>query len=234
MPSAKELAKALAYRGEIRNTPQNSFLGAIANFLAPVSEFADRDKLPGSIPLLGGMSFADLSGLKGAESLVRDMSYGKSPVRGATLNTVKVDPRLLDLAAVSGGAMIPVGKALGKAALREAALDPRMSVSHGLLDTTGLENRGRDLIRGKAEELAQRMHEAGVTVDLQHSGSAAGPSSYIKVVGMPDIRISGHSKGAFNSGGVLNVASPEEFDNVLAMAIKKQQKYKKNKTNIKN
>ena len=228
MPSAKELAKALAHQGEIRNTPQNSFLGGIANFLSPVSEFADRDKLPGSIPLLGGMSFADLSGLKGSQSLIEDMSYGKSPVRGATLNTAKVDPRLLDLAAVSG-AMIPVGKALGKAALREAALDPRMSVSHGLLDTTGLENRGRDLIRGKAEELAQRMHEAGVTVDLQHSGSAAGPSSYIKVVGMPDIRISGHSKGAFNSGGVLNVASPEEFDNVLAMAIKKQQKYNSQK-----
>ena len=120
MPSPKELAKALAYRGEIRNTPQNSFLGGVANFLSPVSEFADRDKLPGSIPLLGGMSFADLSGLKGSQSLIEDMSYGKSPVRGATLNTVKVDPRLLDVAAVSG-AMIPVGKALGKAALREGA-----------------------------------------------------------------------------------------------------------------
>ena len=139
MPSAKELAKALAYRGEIRNTPQNSFLGGVANFLAPVSEFADRDKLPGSIPLLGGMSFADLSGLKGAQSLVNDMSYGTPPIRGASLQTAKVDPRVLDLAGVSG-AMIPVGKALGKAALREgarqietgtgigrAALNPRMS-----------------------------------------------------------------------------------------------------------
>ena len=120
MPSPKELAKALAYRGEIRNTPQNSFLGGVANFLAPVSEFADRDKLPGSIPLLGGMSFADLSGLKGAQSLVNDMSYGKSPISGASLQTTKVDPRVLDLAGVSG-AMIPVGKALGKAALREGA-----------------------------------------------------------------------------------------------------------------
>ena len=136
MPSAKELAKALAYRGEIRNTPQNSFLGGVANFLAPVSEFADRDKLPGSIPLLGGMSFADLSGLKGAESLVRDMSYGKSPVRGATLNTVKVDPRLLDLAAVSG-AMIPVGKALGKAALRNVAeqVQNRTGIARYMPDT---------------------------------------------------------------------------------------------------
>ena len=139
MPSPKELAKALAYRGEIRNTPQNSFLGGVANFLAPVSEFADRDKLPGSIPLLGGMSFADLSGLKGAQSLVNDMSYGTPPIRGASLQTAKVDPRVLDLAGVSG-AMIPVGKALGKAALKKAAeqietgtdigraaLNPRMS-----------------------------------------------------------------------------------------------------------
>jgi len=141
MPSPKELAKALAQQGEIRNTPQNSFLGGVANFLSPVSEFADRDKLPESIPLLGGMSFADLSGLKGTQSLVNDISYGKPPIRGATLNTVKVDPRLLDVAAVSG-AMIPVGKALGKAALREGArqietgtgvlgrnvMNPRMSV----------------------------------------------------------------------------------------------------------
>ena len=142
MPSPKELAKALAYRGEIRNTPQNSFLGGVANFLSPVSEFLDRGKLPESIPLLGGMSAADVTGVKGTESLVRDMSYGTPPIRGASLQTAKVDPRVLDLAGVSG-AMIPVGKALGKAALREgarqietgtgigrAALDPRMMAVH--------------------------------------------------------------------------------------------------------
>ena len=139
MPSPKELAKALAYRGEIRNTPQNSFLGGVANFLAPVSEFADQYKISDRIPFLGGMSAADLTGLKGAQSLVNDMSYGKSPISGASLQTTKVDPRVIDLAGVSG-AMMPIGKALGKAALREgarqiemgtgigrAALNPRMS-----------------------------------------------------------------------------------------------------------
>jgi hypothetical protein len=120
MPSAKELAKALAYRGEIRNTPQNSFLGGVANFLAPVSEFADQYKISDRIPFLGGMSAADLTGLKGAQSLVNDMSYGKSPISGASLQTTKVDPRVIDLAGVSG-AMMPIGKALGKAALREGA-----------------------------------------------------------------------------------------------------------------
>ena len=78
----------------------------------------------------------------------------------------------------------------------------------GLFDTAGLENGGRELIQGKADELAQKLRDSGVTVDLQHSGSKAGPSSYIRVVGMPEIRISGHSKGVFNSGGVLNIASP--------------------------
>ena len=140
MPSPKQLAKALAYRGEIRNTSRNRLLGGVADVLSPVSEFADQYKISDRIPFLGGMSAADLTGLKGAQSLVNDMSYGKSPISGASLQTTKVDPRVIDLAGVSG-AMIPVGKALGKAALREgarqietgtgigrAALDPRMSI----------------------------------------------------------------------------------------------------------
>ena len=173
MPSAKELAKALAYQGEIRNQPRNRFLGGVADFLAPVSEFADRDKLPESIPLLGGMSFADLSGLKGTESLVRDMSHGKSPVRGATLNTAKVDPRLLDLAAVSG-AMIPVGKALGKAALREGArqietgtgvlgskvMNPRMNMFAG---------EGAKTADKQALKVAKDMKAAGVPDEAIHA-----------------------------------------------------------------
>ena len=136
MPSPKELAKALAYQGEIRNTSRNRLLGGVADLLAPVSEFADRDKLPESIPLLGGMSFADLSGLKGAQSLVNDMSYGTPPIRGASLQTAKVDPRVLDLAGVSG-AMIPVGKALGKAALREGAkqVQNRTGIARYMPDT---------------------------------------------------------------------------------------------------
>lgn len=120
MPSPKELAKALAYQGEIRNQPQNRLLGGVADALAPVSEFADQYKISDRIPFLGGLSAADLTGLKGAQSLVNDMSYGTPPIRGASLQTTKVDPRVLDLAGVTG-AMMPVAKNLGKAALREGA-----------------------------------------------------------------------------------------------------------------
>ena len=177
MPSAKELAKALAYRGEIRNTPQNSFLGGVANFLAPVSEFADRDKLPGSIPLLGGMSFADL-GLKGAQSLVNDMSYGTPPIRGASLQTAKVDPRLLDLAGVSG-AMIPVGKALGKAALREGAR--QIETGTGVLGRNVMNPKMSAVPEGitsrQVRELIDK-NSPGESLDFDALRSAIGGNSY--------------------------------------------------------
>jgi len=120
MATPAQLAQALSHQGEIRNQPQNRFLGGVADVLKPVSEFLDRDKISDRIPFLGGLSAADLTGLKGAQSLVNDMSYGTPPIRGASLQTAKVDPRVLDLAGVSG-AMMPAAKSLGKAALREGA-----------------------------------------------------------------------------------------------------------------
>ena len=173
MPSPKELAKALAYQGEIRNTSRNRLLGGVADLLAPVSEFADRDKLPESIPLLGGMSFADLSGLKGAQSLVNDMSYGTPPIRGASLQTAKVDPRVLDLAGVSG-AMIPVGKALGKAALREGAR--QIETGTGVLGSKVIDPRQR-MFAGEgaktadhgALKVAKDMKAAGVPDEQIHA-----------------------------------------------------------------
>ena len=179
MPSPKELAKALAYQGEIRNTSRNRLLGGVADLLAPVSEFADRDKLPESIPLLGGMSFADLSGLKGAQSLVRDMSYGTPPIRGASLQTTKVDPRVLDLAGVSG-AMIPVGKSLGKAALREGA--KQIETGTGVL--------GRNVIDPRQRMFAG---EGAKTADKQ----ALKIAKDMKAAGVPDEQIHAKTKWTF-------------------------------------
>ena len=95
-----------------------------------------------------------------------------------------------------------------------------------LFDTLGLPNQGRDLIQGKAEELAQALRGQGFKVDLQHSGSVAGPSSYLRVYDpqtgrflVKDIRLSGHSKGAFNTEGVWNVTDAQ-FPLVLAAAGK--------------
>lgn len=96
-----------------------------------------------------------------------------------------------------------------------------------LFDTSGLPNKGKELIQSEAEKLAERLKQHGFQADIQHSGSAAGPSSYIKVFDPQtsrflnqDIRLSGHSKGVFNSGSVINVATPSEFDDVLNSALK--------------
>ena len=105
------------------------------------------------------------------------------------------------------------------------ALDGAKSQSMSIFDTQGLPNRGRDLIQSKAETLADQLKQNGFQVDLQHSGSAAGPSSYLRVYDpktgryFDNVRLSGHSKGVFNTQGVRNVASDEELEGVVKSAL---------------
>ena len=94
-----------------------------------------------------------------------------------------------------------------------------------LLNTDGLPNRGRELVQGRAETLAASLRESGFEVTVDHSGSAAGPSSYLRIVDpetgrflQQQVRISGHSKGQKESQAVWNVATDEEFTAVLRAA----------------
>ena len=134
MPTPKQYADALSA------TPRNSWK-YLADAMQPVSEFADEFKVKQDVPLIGGMSAADFTGLKGAFGLADDASYGKYPIRGASLQTAKVDPRVIDAMGLAG-ALMPVAKNVGKAALGEvarqihtgtgigrAALDPRMNMT---------------------------------------------------------------------------------------------------------
>lgn len=96
--------------------------------------------------------------------------------------------------------------------------------NRSLYNAEGLPNRGRDLIRNDAENLANILRNQGFEVNLQHSGSAAGPSSYLQIYDPTtgrffknDVRLSGHSKGAFNSQGVWDVTN-KEFDDVVNVA----------------
>jgi hypothetical protein len=98
-----------------------------------------------------------------------------------------------------------------------------------LFDTSGLPDRGRQLIQSSAESLAEKLRGLNFRADVQHSGSAAGLSSYLKVFDpstgryFDDVRLSGHSKGVFNSGGVQNVATQEELSGVIARALEMRQ-----------
>jgi len=99
-----------------------------------------------------------------------------------------------------------------------------------VIDTTGLPNKGKDLIRSKADELADTLNKQGFQATAEYSGSAAGPSAYVNVFDpqtgrfiTSPARISGHSKGAYQSQFVHEISddpqSTQRFVN-LAMEMR--------------
>jgi len=98
-------------------------------------------------------------------------------------------------------------------------------VGMSLFNTEGLPNKGADLIQNSAETLAKQLRDKGFEVTLDHSGSKAGPSSYLRIYDpetggfIPNIRMSGHSKGVEGSASVFNVATPEEMQHVMQTAL---------------
>jgi hypothetical protein len=95
-----------------------------------------------------------------------------------------------------------------------------------LFNLDGLPNQGKELIQTKADDLASKLKQMGMQAEVTHSGSRAGPSSYVKVFDpetgrffTQDVRLSGHSKGAFNNQMVWDV-NESEFPKVLELAQK--------------
>ena len=85
----------------------------------------------------------------------------------------------------------------------------------GVMNVTGLPNMGRDIIQSSAEDLSSKLRQLGFQADVTHSGSAAGPSSYVRLYDPQTgryfanpFRFSGHSKGAFNQAEVTDISDP--------------------------
>lgn len=85
----------------VQATERNVLMEALADALRKGKEVMNSPgKLPGVIPVVGGMGAGDLMLGQGPE-VVEDLSYGQKPYKGSGYGT-KVDPRVLDLAAVPG------------------------------------------------------------------------------------------------------------------------------------
>jgi len=98
--------------------------GKIADILKPASEFLGQYKVIPQIPLIGGASAAELTGVEGLQTLAQDMSYGYKPIRNlerGKLQTSYFDPRILDAVDLAGTAVgVPIlAKNLGKTAIKE-------------------------------------------------------------------------------------------------------------------
>ncbi len=112
-----------------------------------------------------------------------------------------------------------------KAEFDKAEMERKGELKKSYLDTTGLPNKGRDLIQGEAEKFAKRLREQGFQVGIDHSGSKAGPSSYVTIHDpqtqrfiRDPIRFSNHSKGVFNNQFVHPVHSLDDLDKYEKMA----------------
>jgi hypothetical protein len=116
------------------------------------------------------------------------------------------------------------GMATSKA-IRNLAGQGGVDLGMSLYKTEGLPNKGADLIQNNAETFAQQLKNNGFEVTLDHSGSKAGPSSYLRIYDpetgrvINNIRMSGHSKGVKGSASVFNVATPEEMQHVMQTAL---------------
>jgi hypothetical protein len=98
--------------------------GKIADVLKPASRFLEKYQIIPEIPLIGGADLADITGVKGVQTLAEDMSYGYKPIRNlerGKLQTSFFDPRILDATDLAGTAVgVPIlAKNLGKTAIKE-------------------------------------------------------------------------------------------------------------------
>lgn len=99
-------------------TPRKAALGKIADALKSAQEYTSQYEVSPWVPLLGGTGVDEMLSLPGAASLMDDISYhgaGALLRGGNTVNTFKVDPRIVDVADVAG-TVIPVAGALTKIA----------------------------------------------------------------------------------------------------------------------
>lgn len=95
------------------------------------------------------------------------------------------------------------------------------------INTIGLPNMGRDLIRSKADELADTLNKQGFQATAKYSGSAAGPSAYVDVFDpqtgrfiTSPARISGHSKGPYQSQFVHEISDdPQSMQKFIDLAM---------------
>lgn len=101
-----------------------------------------------------------------------------------------------------------------------------------VIDTAGLPNKGRELIRSKADELADTLNKKGFQATAEYSGSAAGPSAYVNVFDpqtgrfiTSPARISGHSKGAYQSQFVHEISDdPQSMQRFIDLAMEMRAK----------
>jgi hypothetical protein len=103
--------------------PSSPSLSAIANVLNTIRQPLDVYGLNKNIPVVGGITAADVTGLNQVAPLAEDVAYGRPVVRGGSLQTMQADPRLAGLVDFipAAGLAAKGGQVASKAVAREIA-----------------------------------------------------------------------------------------------------------------
>lgn len=223
---------------ELTAPQQNRLLAGLSNLLRRVEQDSGPEFLPRGLDVMG---LVRQLALPSAET-VEKMSYGDPLFRMPTQSNIPITTDRGYLAEVLG--LVPAASAASRATTRlsNEAADALVRQITGRSDATAmraLEEIGqmspvpqvmsgsRDLIRSSADDLASELNSLGFQAKVQHSGSRAGPSSYVEIYDpqtgrffTKPIRFSGHGKGPFEAAGVIDVQDPStDIPNIVQEAL---------------
>ena len=218
----------LDYEDTIKPTPRNPFLGGVADLLGQAYKLPEMPRL--GVP---GLDFVaanrnrlmDLLGVGDVQKTAEALAYGNrlGTGRGMTYQPLpETMGAAMAVAPFAGKAIrategLPVG-----ASIKAVDDNPLMSIPSGL---TRAEQA--NLIQSQAENFAAKAKEMGLSASVEHSGSKAGPSSYVSISDPitgkkfeSPFRFSGHSKGPTQNQFVYDVGNDfsKELDLLANMA----------------
>jgi hypothetical protein len=218
----------LDYEDTIQAAPRNPFLGGVADLLGQAYTLPEMPRL--GVP---GLDFVaanrnrlmDLLGVGDVQKTAETMSYG-FPVSTGTGMTYQLKPETMGAAmavAPFAGKAIRATEGLpAGASIKLVGETPLMQLPNGL---TRAEQS--NLIKSHAEDFAAKAKEMGLSASVEHSGSKAGPSSYVSISDPitgkkfeSPFRFSGHSKGPTQNQFVYDVGNDfsKELDLLESMA----------------
>jgi len=205
----------LDYEDTIQATPRNPFLGGVADLLGQAYKLPEMPRM--GVPGLDFMAanrnrLMDFLGVGDVQKTAEAMSYGNRLGTGGGM-TYRLLPETMGAAmavapfagkAIRATEGLPVG-----ASIKLVDDNPLMSIPSGL---TRAEQA--NLIQSQAENFAAKAKEMGLSASVEHSGSKAGPSSYVSISDPitgkkfeSPFRFSGHSKGPTQNQFVYDVGN---------------------------
>lgn len=192
-------------QSRISPTPRNPILGLLSDFIAQGYDPRRTQQMQGISKFLMAPEISQTLDRLSYDPSGRSLFTGAGGLGGTT----RMRPEALDAA-------LAVAPMAGPAARLTRGLPVGASIKDvGKVFPTSIANRSE--VKNVANDFADQFKQMGFDVTLDHSGSKAGASSYLRVsdpqtgrfLSKP-IRISDHSKGARELDANINVLNPQK------------------------